>query len=79
RRLRPDIVLGADLIAGFPTEDAASFANTLAVIDEAELTWLHVFPYSARQDTPAARMPAVAGDVVKARAAQLRAAGDQAA
>ena len=79
RSLRPDVVLGADLIAGFPTEDEMNFANTLALIEEAGLTWLHVFPYSARAQTPAARMPAVAGDVIKARAAQLRTAGDQAA
>ena len=79
RGLRPDVVLGADLIAGFPTEDDISFANTLALIDEAGLTWLHVFPYSARAETPAARMPAVAGELIKARAAQLRRAGDRAA
>ncbi len=78
RRVRPDIVLGADLIAGFPTEDEAGFRNTLALVEEAGLTWLHVFPYSARQETPAARMPAVAGDVVKARAARLRTAGEHA-
>lgn len=79
RRLRPDAVLGADLIAGFPTEDEAAFANTLALVAEAGLTWLHVFPYSARDETPAARMPAVAGAVIKARAARLRQAGDAAA
>jgi len=75
RRRRPDAVFGADLIAGFPTETDAMFDNTLRLIDEAGLTHLHVFPYSARPGTPAARMPAVPGDVIKARAARLRAAG----
>ena len=75
RALRPDVVFGADLIAGFPTETDAMFANTLALLDEAGLDLLHVFPYSARPGTPAARMPDVPGDVRKARAARLRAAG----
>ncbi|WP_374449586.1 tRNA (N(6)-L-threonylcarbamoyladenosine(37)-C(2))-methylthiotransferase MtaB [Stella sp.] len=79
RRLRPDLVLGADLIAGFPTEDAAMFANTLAHVGELGLTWLHVFPYSPRPGTPAARMPQVPGPVVRERAARLRAAGADAA
>ncbi len=76
RAVRPDIAFGADLIAGFPTEDEAMFANTLALVDEAGLSFLHVFPFSARPGTPAARMPAVKGPVVKARAARLRAGGD---
>ena len=79
RRLRPDVVLGADLIAGFPTEDEAAFANTLRLVEDAGLTWLHVFPYSARPETPAARMPPVPGPVIKQRAAMLREAGDAAA
>jgi threonylcarbamoyladenosine tRNA methylthiotransferase MtaB len=79
RQLRPDIVLGADLIAGFPTEDEVAFANTLRLIEEARLTWLHVFPYSARPGTPAARMPLVQGDRIRTRAARLREAGEVAA
>ena len=72
---RPDIVFGADLIAGFPTESEAMFANTLEAIDVLGLDLLHVFPYSPRPDTPAARMPQVAPDERKRRAAALRAAG----
>jgi threonylcarbamoyladenosine tRNA methylthiotransferase MtaB len=75
RTLRPGIALGADLIAGFPTESDAMFANTLALIEECGLTHLHVFPYSARQGTPAARMPQLPGLLIRARAAALRAAG----
>ncbi|WP_367255011.1 tRNA (N(6)-L-threonylcarbamoyladenosine(37)-C(2))-methylthiotransferase MtaB [uncultured Phenylobacterium sp.] len=75
RAVRPDTAFGADFIAGFPTETEAMFENTLKLVDEAGLAFLHVFPYSARPGTPAARMPAVKGDVVKARAARLRAAG----
>ena len=78
RRLRPDIVFGADLIAGFPTETDAMFADTLALVDDCGLSFLHVFPYSARQGTPAARMPAVDRLVVKERAQRLRAKGDAA-
>jgi len=78
RRLRPDVVFGADLIAGFPTEDEAMFANSLALVEDCGLTFLHVFPYSARSGTPAAKMPQVPGDVRKARAARLRAAGQAA-
>jgi threonylcarbamoyladenosine tRNA methylthiotransferase MtaB len=78
RRLRPDVVFGADLIAGFPTEDAAMFENSLALVEDCGLTFLHVFPYSARSGTPAAKMPQVAGDVRKERAARLRAAGQAA-
>ena len=75
RRRRPDIIFGADLIVGFPTETEAHFVDTLALVEDCGLTHLHVFPYSARPGTPAARMPAVDGLVVKARAARLRAAG----
>ncbi|MCA1941159.1 MAG: tRNA (N(6)-L-threonylcarbamoyladenosine(37)-C(2))-methylthiotransferase MtaB [Caenispirillum bisanense] len=75
RALRPDAVLGADIIAGFPTETDAHFENSLRLVDEAGLTHLHVFPYSSRPGTPAARMPALPGDVVKERAARLRAKG----
>jgi threonylcarbamoyladenosine tRNA methylthiotransferase MtaB len=75
RRLRPDIVLGADLIAGFPTETEAQFARSLDLVAECGLTHLHVFPYSPRPGTPAARMPPVAPDVIRARAARLREAG----
>lgn len=75
RALRPDVVLGADLIAGFPTETDTMFAQTHDFVQEASLTWLHVFPYSARSGTPAAKMPQVPGDVRKARAATLRALG----
>ena len=78
RTLRPDIVLGADLIAGFPTETDEQFERSLALIDEAGLTWLHVFPFSARPETPAARMPPVPGPVIKQRAARLRACGEAA-
>jgi threonylcarbamoyladenosine tRNA methylthiotransferase MtaB len=78
RRLRPDMVFGADIIAGFPTETEEMFQQSLRLIDECDLTFLHVFPYSARQGTPAARMPAVKGPLIKDRAARLRAAGDNA-
>jgi threonylcarbamoyladenosine tRNA methylthiotransferase MtaB len=76
RHLRPDAVFGADLIAGFPTETEAMFENTLRMVGECDLTHLHVFPYSARKGTPAARMPQVPGDLRKDRAARLRAAGE---
>jgi threonylcarbamoyladenosine tRNA methylthiotransferase MtaB len=75
RRLRPEIVFGADLIAGFPTETEAMFQNTLALVANCGLTHLHVFPFSARPGTPAARMPPVAPQIVKARAKRLREAG----
>jgi threonylcarbamoyladenosine tRNA methylthiotransferase MtaB len=78
RRLRPEIVFGADLIAGFPTESEAMFQNTLAHVEDCGLTHLHVFPFSARPGTPAARMPPVAPEIVKARAKRLREAGDAA-
>ena len=79
RRLRPDIVFGADLIAGFPTETEDMFANTLAMIEDCNLTWLHVFPYSERPGTPATRMPQVTKSERKERAARLREAGNRAA
>lgn len=78
RQLRGDVALGADIIAGFPTEDEAMFRQSLDLVDEAGLTHLHVFPFSARPGTPAARMPRVPGDVVKDRAARLRAKGEAA-
>ena len=76
RRLRPDMVFGADIIAGFPTETEAMFDQSLRLIDDCGLTFLHVFPFSARKGTPAARMPMVNGAVIKQRAARLRGAGD---
>ena len=78
RRLRPDVVFGADLIAGFPTEDEAMFARSLSIVEEAGLTFLHVFPFSPRPGTPAARMPQVARPLVKERAARLRTVGERA-
>ncbi len=75
RALRPDMAFGADLIAGFPTETEALFAETLDFVDEASIPYLHVFPYSERPGTPAARMPAVAVPLRRERAARLRAAG----
>ncbi|MBI1417098.1 MAG: tRNA (N(6)-L-threonylcarbamoyladenosine(37)-C(2))-methylthiotransferase MtaB [Limimaricola sp.] len=79
RRLRPGITFGADIIAGFPTETEAHFDNSLKLVEECALTWLHVFPYSPRPGTPAARMPAVPGKAIRDRAARLRAAGEAAA
>ncbi|WP_370282830.1 tRNA (N(6)-L-threonylcarbamoyladenosine(37)-C(2))-methylthiotransferase MtaB [Pseudooceanicola sp.] len=79
RRLRPDMTYGADIIAGFPTETEAMFDNSLRLVEECGLTWLHVFPYSPRPGTPAARMPQVNGVAIKERAARLRAAGQAAA
>jgi threonylcarbamoyladenosine tRNA methylthiotransferase MtaB len=78
RAARPDVVFGADIIAGFPTEDAAMFRDTLDAVDDLDLTYLHVFPYSERPGTPAARMPQVDKPTRKARAAELRAAGRRA-
>ena len=75
RAARPEIAFGADLIAGFPTETDEMFANTLASVDECGIDYLHVFPYSPRPGTPAAKMPQVARGVIKARAATLRAKG----
>jgi len=77
RALRPDLVYGADIIAGFPTETEAMFLNTLDMVRDCGLTWLHVFPYSPRKGTPAARMPQVAGGAIKERAARLRALGEE--
>ncbi len=76
RRLRPDIAFGADLIAGFPTETEEHFAQTLRLVEECGLVYLHVFPFSPRKGTPAARMPQVNGTAIKARAARLRHLGD---
>ena len=78
RKLRPDMVFGADIIAGFPTETEAMFENSLKLVEDCGLTFLHVFPYSARKGTPAAKMPPVRGPVIKERAARLRALGEQA-
>jgi threonylcarbamoyladenosine tRNA methylthiotransferase MtaB len=78
RGLRPDLVFGADIIAGFPTETDGMFENTRQIVAEAGLTWLHVFPYSPRQNTPAARMPQVEPALRKERAAILRAEGAEA-
>ncbi len=78
RAVRPDTAFGADLIAGFPTESEAAFENTLALVEAAGLSFLHVFPYSARPGTPAARMPPVKGTVIKDRARRLREAGEAA-
>ncbi len=76
RALRPEIVFGADIIAGFPTEDDAMFQRSADLVAECGLTHLHVFPFSARQGTPAARMPQLPGHVVTARARHLRAIGE---
>ena len=78
RRLRPDIAFGADIIAGFPTETEEMFSRSLDLVEECGLTFLHVFPYSPRPGTPAARMPQVAGGAIKERAKRLRAAGEAA-
>jgi threonylcarbamoyladenosine tRNA methylthiotransferase MtaB len=76
RRLRPDVAFGADIIAGFPTETQDMFARSLDIVDECGLTHLHVFPFSPRPGTPAARMPQVAREVVKERAKRLREKGE---
>ena len=77
RRLRPDMTFGADIIAGFPTETEAHFENSLKLVQDCALTWLHVFPYSKRDGTPAAKIPnQVNGKVIKDRAARLRAVGE---
>jgi len=78
RRLRPDVVFGADLIAGFPTETDEMFANSMSIVDDCGLTYLHVFPFSARKGTPAACMPQLARSLVKERAARLRGKGAEA-
>ncbi|MEO9779139.1 MAG: tRNA (N(6)-L-threonylcarbamoyladenosine(37)-C(2))-methylthiotransferase MtaB [Sedimentitalea sp.] len=78
RALRPDMTFGADIIAGFPTETEAHFENSLKLVQECDLTWLHVFPYSKREGTPAARIPSqVNGNIIKDRAARLRAEGER--
>ncbi|MDC9700752.1 MAG: tRNA (N(6)-L-threonylcarbamoyladenosine(37)-C(2))-methylthiotransferase MtaB [Alphaproteobacteria bacterium] len=78
RRLRPDTAFGADIIAGFPTETEAMFANSMRIVDECELAFLHVFPFSPRPGTPAARMPQVSQNLIKERSARLREKGRQA-
>ncbi|NWG92133.1 MAG: tRNA (N(6)-L-threonylcarbamoyladenosine(37)-C(2))-methylthiotransferase MtaB, partial [Parvularculaceae bacterium] len=78
RARRPEIALGADLIAGFPTETEAMFEETLALVGEAGLSYVHAFPFSARRGTPAARMPQTSGAVIIDRARRLRAAGEAA-
>ena len=78
RRVRPDTAFGADLIAGFPTETDESFERSLALVEECDLTFLHVFPYSKRPGTPAAKMPQVEGRIIKERAKRLRDVGDAA-
>jgi threonylcarbamoyladenosine tRNA methylthiotransferase MtaB len=78
RRLRPDMAFGADIIAGFPTETEEMFARSLDLVDECGLTQLHVFPFSPRPGTPAARMPQLARDLVKDRARRLRQKGEAA-
>ncbi len=77
RALRPEMVFGADIIVGFPTEDDAMFANSMAIVAEADLTYLHVFPFSPRQGTPAARMPQVDKWITRQRAGLLRAVGER--
>jgi threonylcarbamoyladenosine tRNA methylthiotransferase MtaB len=79
RRLRPDVTFGADLIAGFPTETEDMFQGSLRLVEDCGLTWLHVFPFSPRKGTPAAKMPPVPGPLIRERAARLRAAGEEAA
>ncbi|WP_170430629.1 tRNA (N(6)-L-threonylcarbamoyladenosine(37)-C(2))-methylthiotransferase MtaB [Ruegeria arenilitoris] len=77
RKLRPEMTFGADIIAGFPTESEAHFENSLKLVTDCDLTWLHVFPYSKREGTPAARIPQqINGTIIKDRAARLRAAGE---
>ena len=75
RKLRPEVTFGADIIAGFPTENEDHFENSLKIVQDCDLTWLHVFPYSPRNGTPAARMPQLEKKYVKARAAALRKLG----
>jgi threonylcarbamoyladenosine tRNA methylthiotransferase MtaB len=76
KKLRPDMTFGADIIAGFPTETEAHFEKSLKLVTDCHLTWLHVFPYSKREGTPAAKIPSqINGNVIKDRAARLRAVG----
>jgi threonylcarbamoyladenosine tRNA methylthiotransferase MtaB len=77
KKARPDIAFGADIIAGFPTETETMFANSLNLIADCDLSFVHVFPFSPRPGTPAARMPQLNGTEIKARAARLRAAAQQ--
>ena len=77
RAIRPDLQFGADFIAGFPTETDAHFDNSCALIEECDLTWLHVFPFSPRPMTPAARMPQLPRTIIQARAAKMRAIGKE--
>tara|TARA_B110000444_G_scaffold227882_1_gene233304 strand:- start:470 stop:1741 length:1272 start_codon:yes stop_codon:yes gene_type:complete len=77
KQLRPEIVFGADIIVGFPTETEENFSDTLRIVDEADLTYLHVFPFSARPETPAARMPQVERKIIKKRSEILRIKGDK--
>lgn len=77
RELRPDITFGADLIAGFPTETDVMFENSLKIVDECDLTFLHVFPYSPHSNTPSSKMPQVAKAIIKERAAKLRQKGQE--
>ena len=78
REIRPDMVFGADIIVGFPTETDAHFQQSCAMVEQCGLTWLHVFPFSAREQTPAARMPSVNGAIIRERAKLLRTIGDTA-
>jgi len=75
RSIRPDAFFGADIIAGFPTETEEMFQNSLKIVDDCDLAFLHVFPYSPRENTPAAKMPQVDRSIIKERAARLRAKG----
>ena len=74
---RPDMVFGADIIAGFPTETEEMFENSLKLVETCEIVWLHVFPFSPRPDTPAAKMPQLSGETIRERARLLREAGDK--
>ena len=75
RKLRPEVTFGADIIAGFPTESDEHFENSIKLVEECGLTWLHIFPYSKRDGTPAARMPQIDGRTIKSRAELLRSLG----
>ncbi len=75
RKLRPEVTFGADIIAGFPTESDEHFENSIKLVEECDLTWLHIFPYSKRDGTPAARMPQIDGRIIKSRAELLRSLG----
>ncbi len=75
RKLRPEVTFGADIIAGFPTESDEHFENSIKLVEECGLTWLHIFPYSKRDGTPAARMPQIDGRIIKSRAELLRSLG----